>query len=120
MELLLSISDDIEDQKELIFEVNERLKIIQRLVVPYLPIAEISWNPGSIADGDEEAKEITIEGAALTDFALASFSLDITDLTLDAQVTAKDTITCVLANNTGGAINLKSGTLYVMVIKREE
>jgi len=78
-----------------------------------------TWNPGSIADGDEEAKEVTVTGAALGDYAVASFSLDVADLTLDAQVTAANTVTCVLANNTGGAIDLGSGTIRVLVFRKE-
>jgi hypothetical protein len=77
-----------------------------------------TWDPASIADGDEEAKEVTVTGAALGDFVIASFSLDVTDLTLTANVTAASTVTCVLANNTGGAIDLASGTIYVRVIQR--
>ncbi len=76
-----------------------------------------TWDPGSIADGDEEAKEVTATGAALGDFVLASFSLDVSDLVLNAQVTAADTVTCILANNTGGAIDLGSGTISVRVFK---
>ena len=76
------------------------------------------WDPSSIADGNEEAKEVTVTGAQLGDFAIASFSLDVEDLVLDAQVTAASTVTCILANNTGGAINLGSGTVYVKVIER--
>jgi len=79
--------------------------------------ASATWDPGSIADGDEEAKEVDVVGVALGDFALASFSLDVSDLVLDAQVTAAGKVTCVLANNTGGAIDLASGTLYIRVIK---
>jgi len=79
--------------------------------------ASATWDPGSIADGDEEAKEVDVVGAELGDFALASFSKDISDLVLDAEVTATDKVTCVLANNTGGAINLDEGTLCVRVIK---
>ena len=37
--------------------------------------ASVTWNPNSIADGNEEAKEVTVTGAALGDFVLASFSL---------------------------------------------
>jgi hypothetical protein len=77
-----------------------------------------SWNPGSIADGDEEAQEVTATGAALGDFAIASFSLDVADLVLNAQVTASNTVTCILANNTGGAIDLGAGTVYVKVLKK--
>ena len=77
-----------------------------------------TWDPGSIDDGNEEMKEVTVNGAVLGDFALASFSLDVADLPLDAQVTAANTITCVLANNTGGAIDLASGTVRVLVFKK--
>jgi hypothetical protein len=76
-----------------------------------------TWDPASIASGAEEAKEITVAGAALGDFAIASFSLDVTDLTLNASVTAANTITVVLTNNTGAAVNLASGTLAVLVFK---
>jgi len=79
--------------------------------------ASATWDPGSIADGDEEAKEVDVVGAELGDFALASFSKDVADLVLNAQVTATDKVTCVLANNTGGAIDLASGTLYIRVFK---
>jgi len=72
---------------------------------------------GSIADGDEEAEEVTVTGAALGDFAIASMSVDVEDLQLGAAVTAANTVTCVLSNNTGGAVDLGSGTLKVMVIK---
>lgn len=76
-----------------------------------------TWDPGSIADGDEEAKEITVTGAVLGDLVLASFSLDVQDLVLRASVTAADTVTAILANNTGGAIDLGSGTLKAKIIK---
>lgn len=76
-----------------------------------------TWDAGSIADGDEEAKTVTVTGAALGDHAVASLSIDISDLVLDAQVTAANTVTCVLANNTGDAVDLASATVYVRVFK---
>jgi hypothetical protein len=78
----------------------------------------ITWDAGSIADGDEEAKDITVTGASLGDFVLASLSIDVADLTLVANVTAADTVTCILANNTGGAVDLASCTAYVLVIQK--
>lgn len=80
--------------------------------------ASATWDPGSIAGGNEEATDVTCTGAEVGDYAIASFSNDVSDLTLDAQVTAADTVTCVLANNTGGAIDLSSGTVYVRVFRR--
>ena len=78
--------------------------------------ASASWNPSDIVDGNEDANDITIAGAALGDFCLVGFSLDVQDLVLDAQVTSTDTVTVVLSNNTGTAVNLGSGTIYVRVI----
>ena len=72
---------------------------------------------GSIADGNEEAEEVTVTGAALGDFALASLSIDAIDLVLTAEVTAANTVTVVVLNNTGGALDLGSATLSVQVIK---
>lgn len=78
--------------------------------------AEDTWDPGSIADGDEEATEITVTGAALGDFVLVSFSLDVSDLALVGAVTAADTVTVQLLNNTGGAVDLAEGTVRVRVL----
>lgn len=81
---------------------------------PYIHGSETKdW--GNIADGNEESEEITVTGASLGDFAVASFSLDVQDLELSAQVTAANTVTVTLSNNTGGAIDLGSGTITVHV-----
>lgn len=88
---------------------------LQRLEIQ----ASETWDPASIAVGAMEAKDISVSGAVVGDFAVASFSNDLTDLALDAQVTATDTVTCVLSNNTGGAVDLASGTITVRVLKKE-
>ena len=80
------------------------------------PYVEKTWDASSISDGDEEALEVTVPGASLGDFVLSSFSVDVADLMLTAAVTAADTVTAVLANNTGGSIDLASGTLRVRVV----
>ena len=80
-------------------------------------LASTTWDPSSIANGAKEEKEITVTGAALGDFAIASFSLDTQGMALTADVTAANTVTCTLSNNTGGALNLSSGTLRVLVFK---
>jgi hypothetical protein len=75
-------------------------------------------NQASIADGDEVAVDITVTGAALGDFVLVSASVDVVDGVVNAQVTAADTVTVVMANNTGVAIDLAAVTYYVVVLKR--
>ena len=93
------------------------LKLQERLIQDDLK-GSATWDAASIADGDEEAATVTVTGAVVGDYAIASLSIDITDLVLDAQVTAADTVTCVLANNTGGAIDLASATVYARVFRR--
>ena len=77
-----------------------------------------AWDAGAIANGAEEALEITVVGAALVDFVLSSLSIDLTDLSLSGAVTAADTVTLVLSNNSGGSINLGAAVAYCMVIKK--
>lgn len=78
----------------------------------------VTWDASSIDDGNEEAKEVTVTGAALGDFVLCSLGVDVADLTLTGAVTAADTVTLVLANNTGGAVDLASTTAYARVLPR--
>jgi hypothetical protein len=85
-------------------------------ITSLLTAAEL-WNPADILDGDMVAVDIAVTGAALGDKVLASFSLDLTDLQLTADVTAADVVTAVLSNSTGGAVNLAEGTLSVLVVK---
>ena len=80
--------------------------------------AEVTWDPGVIPNSSGEEKEVTVAGAALGDFAVVSFSLDVAGVVLDAQVTAANTVTAVLSNNTGQSKNLAEGTLRVKVIPR--
>tara|TARA_Y100001970_G_C14163551_1_gene819958 strand:- start:1003 stop:1326 length:324 start_codon:yes stop_codon:yes gene_type:complete len=71
----------------------------------------------SIDDGNEEAFEITCTGAALGDIVLGcSSSLDIIDLGVTAQVTAANTVTVTVLNNSGGALNLGSAVFRVLVL----
>lgn len=77
-----------------------------------------TYDAGSIADGDEEVGEITVAGAALGDFVLVSLSIDVADLAITAAVTAADTVTYQLLNNTGGAIDLASATVRVRVLPK--
>lgn len=75
-----------------------------------------TWDAGSIADGDMESKDITVAGAALGNFVLASLGVDVVDLGVSAQVTAANNVTVTLLNNTGSAVNLASTTVRVAVL----
>jgi len=75
-----------------------------------------TWDAASIADGDMESTDVTVTGAALGDFVLVSLSIDTADLALVGAVTAADTVTATLLNNTGAPVDLASATVAVKVI----
>jgi len=77
-----------------------------------------AWDPGSIAPSADEHKTVTVTGAELGDYAVASFSLDTDHLVLSAEVTASNTVECQLFNHSGAPINLGAGTVYVRVFRR--
>lgn len=74
-----------------------------------------TFNPPSIAGSGVTTTTVTVTGAALGQKADASFSLDVTGLMLDAEVTSANTVTVSLFNPTAGAIDLASGTLSAFV-----
>jgi hypothetical protein len=81
------------------------------------PTGYVTWNPGSLATMTQEVKDVTIYGAAMGDFVLASCSLDISHLTCTAHVSATNTVTIVLFNSTTGTVDLASGTWYIRVFR---
>ena len=72
---------------------------------------------GSIADDTELEEDVTVTGAALGDFAVASMGVDTVAAQLTASVTAANTVTVVISNVSGSAIDLASQTLSVKVFK---
>lgn len=85
-------------------------------IPPFFLHGSATWNPGNIAVGGSETKAITVTGAVVGDKVIGvSFGLDPQGVTLTANVTAPDTVTAVLANNTAGAVNLDVGTISVDV-----
>jgi len=75
------------------------------------------YDAPSIADGASLARDITVVGAELGDWAFVAPALDILDISISATVTAADTVTMVLTNNTGGAVDLPSMVYRVRVQK---
>ncbi len=72
-----------------------------------------TWNPASCASGAQITTTVTVSGAALGDLALSSFSLDLQGLQMSSYVSSANTITVLLQNLTGSAVDLASGTLSV-------
>lgn len=75
------------------------------------------YNPPNLADGTGTSTTVTVTGAALGDWAQASFSLDVQGVMMRADVTSANTVTVRFQNESGGAVDLGSGTLRVRVIR---
>jgi hypothetical protein len=74
--------------------------------------ASVTWDPASIANNASTSTTVTLVGARFGHAAIASFSLAVpAGASMTAAVTAADTITVTLTNNTGGVLDLGSGTL---------
>jgi len=76
-----------------------------------------TFDPTSLADGAGETTTVTSAGAALGDFARASFGVDLQGIILTAWVSAVDTVSVRFQNETGGVIDLASSTLSVLIDK---
>lgn len=79
--------------------------------------ASSTWDPPSIANGASAATTLTVAGAAVGDAVICSFSLPLNNLVMVGQVSAADQAEVRLINNSGGAVDLGSGTVRVRVIK---
>lgn len=76
-----------------------------------------TYNPSDLADATGETTTVTATGAAVGDFAEASFSEALAGITLTAWVSAANTVSVRFQNESGGNVNLASGTLRVRVRK---
>lgn len=71
-----------------------------------------------LASGATQSTTVTVTGATLGDFAEASMSVSMGGTRMWAEVTATDTVTVYQRNDTGGNVNVTSGTLRVRVRKQ--
>lgn len=85
--------------------------------VPYRLEGSKTFDPTSLADGAGETTTVTVTGAALGDMALASFSLTTSGITITAWVSAADTVSVRFQNESGGVLDIGSGTLKAWVLK---
>jgi hypothetical protein len=91
--------------------------VAKRLNQIYSLSGTATYNPASLADGAGATTTVTVNGAALGDFAQASFSLDLQGILLTAYVSAANTVSVRFQNETGGTIDLASGTLTARITK---
>lgn len=74
-----------------------------------------TYDPASLADGSGATTTVTVTGAALGDYAEASFSIDLQGITVTAYVSSANTVSVRFQNESGGVLDLASGTLRARV-----
>lgn len=75
-----------------------------------------TYDAANLVDGAGATTTVTVTGAVLGDFVTGvSFDKDLQGITVTAYVSAADTVAVRFQNETGGAIDLASGTLRVRV-----
>lgn len=84
---------------------------------PVILQGSTTYNPNSLADGVGETTTVTVAGAALGDFASASFANALQGITVTAWVSATDTVSVRFQNESGGLLDLASGVLLARVYK---
>jgi hypothetical protein len=82
-------------------------------------VGSVVYDAASLVDGAGATGTVTVTGARLGDFAEVSFGLDMQGITCTAYVSAADTVSFRLQNESGGTIDLASTTVRALVRKAE-
>lgn len=79
----------------------------------------VTVNPSSLADGAGETIQVTgVSGATLGDWVLVSAPYDLQDITVTAYVQATGVVEIRIQNESGGVVDLASGTWRILVIRK--
>lgn len=97
---------------------------LRALVLPYLNhsaqagmlCGSATYDTANLADAAGATGTITVKGAALGDYVIGSFGVDLQGITCTYYVSATDTVSFRVQNESGGAIDLASTTVRVRVL----
>jgi spore coat protein U-like protein len=79
-----------------------------------------TYDAANLVDAAGATGTITVTGAALGDFVVGlSFGVDLQGITATGYVSAANTVSFRLQNESGGAIDLASTTVRAVVAKRD-
>ena len=82
-------------------------------------VSQADVDPASIAIDAAGTVDVTVTGVAIGDIVLgcSHSQLSTQTATIVGNVSAADTVRCVIFNKTGGALDLVAGTMRVAVLK---
>lgn len=79
--------------------------------------AALDLGNAATGSGTFASSDVTVAGAALGDLVFVSLAVDTVDTVVVGAVTAANTVTVTVLNNTAGAVNLASATVRIVVLK---
>lgn len=79
--------------------------------------ATATIDPASLLDAAGATSTVTVTGAALGDYVLVAAPYDLQGITVTAYVSAADTVSIRVQNESGATVDLASGTWKVKVLK---
>jgi hypothetical protein len=83
--------------------------------------AALNLGNAATGSGTLASSDVTVPGVALGDVVIGvSLGVDTVDAVVQAAVTAADTVTVTLLNNTAGAVDLASTTVRIVTLRLSE
>lgn len=80
--------------------------------------AAATYDTASLVDGAGATTTVTVTGAALGDFVMVSAGVDLAGITVTAYVSAADTVSVRIQNESGGTLDLASTSITVRVLPK--
>jgi hypothetical protein len=85
---------------------------------PQIIVGTATWDPGSLATGASEGKDVTVSGATVGAVVLAGHTAIASGMTLDAEVISSSVVRVTLTNvNATNPTDMGSGTVTVQVFQ---
>ena len=86
-------------------------------VFPFIACQQFTVDPASTATGAQTSTTVTVPGASVGCLAFAALGVSQAGLMVQAYVSAANTVTLTFFNLSGGAIDLASSTVTVVVMQ---
>lgn len=85
---------------------------------PPVQIVSVTYDAGSLADAAGVTTTVTVPGAVLGDACVPSLGVDAAGITVSCYISAANTASVRLQNESTGTLDLASTTLRVFVFKK--
>lgn len=97
--------------------VAKRMQFQELVDKVYVYTGTLDIGNAATGSGTFASSDVTVAGVALGDIVLSvSLGVDTVDAAVVGAVTAANTVTVTLLNNTAGAVNLASTTVRIVVL----